>query len=668
MSLEKIHAQAIRRFDEIWSAMREEREQCIADRRFHSIPGAQWEGSLADQFENKPRFEVNKVHLAIIRIIDEYRLNRISVQFLPKDGTEADDLADTCNALFRSDEQDSCAEEAYDNAFQEAVGGGFGAFRLTNEFEEESGESEQQRIRFVPIFDADISVFFDMNAMRQDKSDAKYCFVLTAMTREAYEEQFGQDAPVSLDKKYMETSFDWITPDYVYIAEYYVIEEVKEKIEIWRSLEGEEIAQDEDAMLLKARGYVRARTKTIKARAVHKYIIDGARVVEDLGLIAGKHIPIIPVYGQRDYIDGIERCKGEVRLAKDAQRIKNMQISKLGEISALSSVEKPIFIPEQIIGHEVMWEEDNIKNYPYLLVNPIVDAMGQKLPAPPIAYTKPPQIPPALAGLLQVSEQDIKEILGNQQEAEKVRANFSAEALELVQQRLDKQAYIYVSNMVKAVRRAGEVWLSMAMELYTEEGRAMKGINRNDVIHSITLKQPSLSPEGDLVHSNDISRAKYSVTATVGVSSSSKRQATVKTLANMLQVVQDPETQQVLSSMALLNMEGEGMADVRAYFRKRLLRMGVLSPTPEEAQQLQEEAANAQEDPEAQYLRAAAAQAAAEGQKAQANTALSAAKAEQTKAETAKTLAEIDQANRKQSIEAAKVLFEEVSRVTSPRK
>jgi hypothetical protein len=52
--LAKIHQDALTEFDSIQAAMRDERLQCLQDRRFYSIAGAQWEGALQDQFENKP--------------------------------------------------------------------------------------------------------------------------------------------------------------------------------------------------------------------------------------------------------------------------------------------------------------------------------------------------------------------------------------------------------------------------------------------------------------------------------------------------------------------------------------------------------------------------------------------------------------------------------------
>ena len=608
--LADIHSEAMTQFDRIQSALRQERLQCLDDRRFYSIAGAQWEGPLGAQFENKPRFEVNKVHLAVLRIISEYRNNRISAAFISKDGTEYDKLADTCADLFRADEQDSVATEAYDNAFEEAVGGGFGAFRLHTEYEnEEDEDDEKQRIRIAPIFDADSSVFFDLDAKRQDKADAKHCFVITSQSRAAYMEEWGDD-PSSWPKDIKRSEFDWLTPDVVYVAEYYRQEMQTQTIRIFRHLDGSEVKHpevdfeenEELEATLAALGAREVRQKKVKRRRVRKYLLNGNAVLEDCGLIAGKHIPIVPVYGKRWFVDNVERCMGAVRLAKDAQRLKNMQVSKLGEIAALSSVEKPILFPEQVAGHQDRWAEDNLKNYPYLLINPVTDATGQQQNLPPVAYTKAPNIPPALAGILQITEVDIKEILGNQGEADKMVSNISGKAVEMIQQRLDMQSFIYMSNFAKAVKRGGEVWLGMAKEVYADEGRTMKGMGEQGQVTPIELMKPMLR-DGMQETDNDLSEADFDVAVTVGPTSDSKRAATVRALTGMLAITSDPETAKVLQAMTMMNMEGEGIADVREYFRKQLVNMGVLKPTEEEAQQISEAQQQAQQPtPEQQYL------------------------------------------------------------------
>lgn len=665
-----IHAEAMASFDRIQSSLRDERLQCLQDRRFYSISGAQWEGPLGEQFENKPRFEVNKIHLSVIRIINEYRNNRITVDFLSKAGETKDTLADTCDDLFRADEADSGAEEAYDNAFEEAVGGGFGAWRLRTDYEdEEDDENEKQRIRIEPIYDADSSVFFDLDSKRQDKADAKKCFVLTALTQDAYMEQWNDD-PSSWPKEITQSEFDWLTPDVVYIAEYYRIEEKSETIRIFRNLDetedrySEADFADDEALeeTLIAIGAQEVRQKRVKRKKVHKYILSGGGVLEDSGYIAGSCIPIVPVYGKRWFVDNVERCMGHVRLAKDAQRLKNMQLSKLGEISALSSIEKPILTPEQVAGHQVMWADDNLRNYPYLLINPTTDINGNTQSIGPIGYTRSPQIPSAMAALLQLTEADMQTILGNQQAGEQIVSNISGKAIELVQNRLDMQTFIYMSNMAKAIRRCGEIWLSMSKEVYVEEGRKMKSMGYQGEIGSVELMRPVVAETGEVELENDLSKAKFDVLVNVGPSSASKRDATVRSLMGLLQVTTDPETSQVLQSMIIMNMQGDGIQDVRDYFRKRMVKMGVVEPTDEEAQELMAQAQNQQPDPNTVFLQAAAEEAIAKAAKARADVVETVAEAEYKRAKTAETLSKVDIDSEKAAIESAKKVQEMVTK------
>ena len=660
-----LHTEALAQFGDIQSAMRDERLQCLQDRRFYSLAGSQWEGPLWDQFENKPKFEVNKIHLAVIRIINEYRNNRITVDFVSKDGEENDKLADVCDGLYRADENDSVANEAYDNAFEEAVGGGFGAWRLRTAYEdEEDPEDDRQRIKIEPIFDADSSVFFDLGAKRQDKSDAKYCFVVTSMTRQAYKDTWGDD-PTDWPKIIHQYEFDWCTPDVVYVAEYYKVEERSETIRIFQNISGEEeryspadFANDETLEeTLLAVGSMEVRQKRVKRKKVRKYVMSGGKVLEDAGYIAGKCIPVVPVFGKRWFVDNIERCMGHVRLAKDAQRLKNMQLSKLGEISALSSVEKPILVPEQVAGHQMMWAEDNLKDYPYLLINPVTDQNGNQAISGPVAYTKSPNIPPAMAALLQITEQDMQDILGNAQGADKMVSNISGKAVEMIQARVDMQTFIYMSNFAKGMKRCGEIWLSMAKDVYTESKRRMKTLTQTGETDVVELMQPTIDQEtGEIVMANDLGAAAFDVNVDVGPSSSSRKAATVRALTGMLQITQDPETAQVLGAMAMMNMEGEGIEDANSYFRKKLLRMGVVQPTDKEKEELMAEMQNTPQDPNTMYLQAAAANEEAKAAKARADTVETIANSELRRAQTLETLGKVDESAQNMAITNAEAI------------
>jgi hypothetical protein len=673
--LANLHTEALTQFDDVQSALRDERLQCLQDRRFYSLSGAQWEGPLWDQYENKPKFEVNKIMLSVIRVVNEYRNNRITVDFVSKDGQENDKLADVCDGLYRADEQASVADEAYDNAFEEAVGGGIGAWRLRTVYEdEENDEDDRQRIRIEPIFDADSSVFFDLGAKRQDKSDAKFCFVVTSMTRQAYKDTWG-DNPTDWPKIIHQYEFDWCTPDVVYVAEYYKVEEKTETVRIYQAIDGTEERYtqadfDADETLeetLAAIGTVEVRQKRVKRKRVRKYIMSGGRILEDAGYIAGKCIPIVVVYGKRWFVDNVERCMGHVRLAKDAQRLKNMQLSKLGEISALSSVEKPILTPEQVAGHQVMWSEDNLKDYPYLLINPITDQNGNQAVSGPVAYTRAPNIPPAMAALLQITETDMQDILGNQAGADKMVSNISGKAVEMIQSRLDGQAFIYMSNFAKGMKRCGEIWLSMAKDIYIEDKRKMKTIAQDGQSGMVQLMQPAIDQEtGAMVMENDLSSATFDVVSEVGPSSTSRRDATVRSITGMLQMTTDPDTAQVLTAAAMMNMEGEGLSDINAYFRKKLLRMGVIKPTDDEAQEMMAELQGKPQDPNAVYLQAAAEEATAKAAQARANTVKTIADAELSRAKTVETLSNVDMDSQDHALNLAEQIGGIVQQQTQP--
>jgi hypothetical protein len=468
------------------------------------------------------------------------------------------------------------------------------------------------------------------------------------MTRDSYKEVYNDD-PTDWPKEIHQYEFDWSTPDVVFVAEYFKVEEVAETIRIFRSIDGtEEKYRQEDFKndetleeTLIAIGSQEVRQRKIKRKRVRKYIMSGGKVLEDAGYIAGNCIPIVPVYGKRWFVDNIERCMGHVRLAKDAQRLKNMQLSKLGEISALSSVEKPILTPEQVAGHQLMWADDNLRNYPYLLVNPITGADGSTQVTGPLAYTRSAQIPPAMAALLQITEVDMKEILGSSGQGEKMVSNISGKAVEMIQTRLDMQTFIYMSNFAKGMKRSGEIWLSMAKDIYVEEGRKMKVIGRTEDVNTVELMKPMVSDTGEMILENDLSRAKFDVNVDVGPSSSSKRAATVRALTGMMAITDDPQTKQVLQAMAMMNMEGEGIGEVRDFFRKQLLRLGVVKPTEQEAQMLMEEQQmrGQQQDPQAIFLQAAAEEATAKAAQARASVIKTVADAGLSKAKTAETLA-----------------------------
>jgi hypothetical protein len=659
--LADIHADALIEFDQIQQAQREQREQSLADRRFYLISGAQYEGDLGEQFANRPKFEINRTHLAVLRIINEYRNNRITVDFTSKDGSEGDQLADTCDGLYRADEKAS-GREAYDNAFEEAAGGGMGAWRVRACYEDEDDEdNSKQRCRLEPIHDADSRVFFNLDATAQDKSDAKRCYVLTPYTRDAYEAEFGDD-PAPWQKGITNQYFDWCTPDVIWVCELYKIEEAKEMVYWFRGLA---LSNDEESLLrvtqkeldaepdkrssLEARGFRVERQKRVKVRKVHKYLMSGARVLEEED-IAGTEIPVVVTYGKRAVIDGVERFMGHVRLAKDAQRLTNMLMSWLAEIASSFSVETPIFAPEQMVGLAQQWADHNIERFSHLLAHPLRNADGSIAQTGPIGYTKAPNVPPAMGALLQIATEALNDLLGGQQAGEQLQPNLSGKAVELIQNRLDMQVFIYMDNFGQyGMRRSGQIWLSMMRDIVVENSRRMKIVATDGKSGSVVVNEPQVDKNGKQYIENDISKATFDVDVDVGPSSSSKRATAVRAMSGLSSITQDPEMQQAINLVIAQNIEGEGMDDFNAWARKKSIRMGITKPNDEEKAELEQEKANQQPDPQAAYLLA-------EAKKAQADVALKEAQTEKARADAAAVVAGIGSDQVDQAIAIADAL------------
>jgi hypothetical protein len=183
--LKEVHKRALRRFDSVAMPQAEIRAHALLCRRFISIPGAMWEGPWGDQFENSIKVEIDKLSKGVDKIVQDYRANRIVPDFRPSGGNSDQDTADTLDGIHRADSYHFKAQQARDNAFEEAAGGGFGAYRLANDYADPADkENDEQRINpGLLIADADQRVFFDGNSKLYDKSDAKWAFVLTADSR-----------------------------------------------------------------------------------------------------------------------------------------------------------------------------------------------------------------------------------------------------------------------------------------------------------------------------------------------------------------------------------------------------------------------------------------------------------------------------------------------------
>ncbi len=607
------------RFDRAHSPQEDVRAKCVEATRFARVPGGQWEGAtsagtkLNDHFEKYPKFEINKIATELNRIISEYRNNRITVKFRPGDKEASEDLADKLNGLFRADYEETDGGEACDNAFDDAATGGFGCFRLTtNLVNELDPMDDRQRISIEPIYDPSRSVWFDPDAKKYDKSDAEWAFCMYSLSVDKYKAEYKKDPAtldVGIDRSW---DYDWFDVDVVYIAKYYEVrKESVDVVSFQNPFTEEVVTYDSDQLEqvgdeLAEIGFIEVARRNVKRRRVYVSVVDGDGFLEKAQRIPGEHIPLIPVYGKRWFIDDIERVEGHIAKAMDAQRLYNLQVSMLADSAAQDPGSVPIVGKQQIKGLEKYWADRNSKRPAFLPLNEITDKQGNVIaPASAIGYTQPQPLNQAMAALLQQTSSDIQEVTGASQAMQQMPSNIAKETVNSLMHRSDMASFIYLDNMAKSLKRAGEVWLSMAREVYGSD-RQVRVVNEDGTddiaLMSVTVRD---NQTGEIVAMNDLSTGRYDVTVDVGPSYTARRDATVSVLTNLLagMLPQDP-MRAVVQGIILDNMDGEGLDEFKEYNRRQLLTQGVVKPRNTEEEQIVAQAQQQAQQPDAELVAA----------------------------------------------------------------
>ena len=631
-----VHARALHNFDNAAVPQSEIRAHSLTCRRFISVPGAMWEGPWGDQFENSIKVEIDKLSKGVDKIITDYRSNRIVPDFRPSGGNSDPKTAETLAGMYRADSYHFKAQQARDNAFEEAVSGGFGAYRLVNDLADPyDKDSDEQRVNpGLLIADADQRVYFDPNSKLYDKSDARHAFVLTAIARAAFEEEHPGKA-ADWPENRLQIRFEWFTPDIVLTCEYYEVEDKPDELLIFtHRLTGEEQRwwtdeiEDDYAADLKKQGWAVEKKERLRRR-VHKYLMTGAEILKDYGYIAGTEIPIVPVYGKRWFVDNQERFRGHVSKRMDAQRNYNARVSKLAETAALAPREKPIFSPEQLPPHlQELWAKQEQERHPYALALPIYHPDGTIAQLGPIGKVEPPQLPPVEAVLLQLSAADLTEETDDG--ADEVVANTSADAMDIAAARVDAKSEIYLDNMRQSVQREGEIYYSMQKEVSFEPGRVVETMSEDGEDGEAVLHQAHTDSSGKFGTINDFSQGKYKVIVDVTEATATRRDKTVKQSLNIAEIAaqaQDMELAQIAILTAVMNQDGEGMNDLQSYARKQLVMKGVVPPNDEEKQQMQQ--AQQQPDPKQEMIAAKIAEVQASTGQKKADSVLKLAQAQQ---------------------------------------
>jgi hypothetical protein len=607
------------------SATREEASDMLVFGRI-----SQWDDNVAADVQTEFRGTFDLIKSRRNRILSELWSNPIDITFKPKDGAD-EDAAETLTGMYRTDMLRS--EEAIETALQDQVDCGFGAFRYVTEYESKFDDmNNYQRIHAEPINEANNVVYWDNNAKKKDKSDARWCMILTTFTTkgwERYAEECGIDynahkTPQSFKSPNNSDSWFWgAKKDEVKIGEFYHKTKKRSRVVIFEDPLGQtkafyqtEIKNVLDELI--ESGFEKVGEKFVERWVVEKLIVSGSDVMKKQK-IPGEHIPVVPIYGDWSRVEGREIWRGLYHDAQDPQRLHNFTMSYMADIVAKGPREKPIYYPGQIQGYEYMYAGSGAdNNYPYLLQNEISQATGAPYPIGPVGKLTPPQLPPASQAMLEYTRRSVDDVTGASASVDAMmNPQVTEQQLQHVQSNQNMETFLYQNSFALAMKQAGRIYASMAAELYDVPRPAV--VTQPDGTEAeVMVMEAVFDPEtGKEVVLNDITQGTFEVYADLGPSFRSQKEQARTEMQGLFTALHGTPEGSIMLLTYLTLLEGPKTKHIREYARKRLILEGIMEPeTEEEEAMVQQAAAQASEQQDPSMLIAMAEQAKAEAEQA----------------------------------------------------
>jgi hypothetical protein len=494
--------------------------------------GRQWDERIRQQreLENRPCLTFNRMPAFIRQVVNDARQNKPAIKVHPQDSKADPRTAEIINGLIRNIETSSDADVAYDTAIEHAVGQGFGYWRINTRYAQDDAFDQDIVIERISN---PFTVLGDPRSSAADSSDWNQAFVVTTMTKDAFERAYPEAEKTDWESDFRGAD-GWIQGDQVVVAEYWVRERVSQaivalsdgstmNIEAWKA-KADELTAAGISLL--------GEPRDVESHKVTQHILSGAEVLKSIDW-AGKFIPIIPVYGDEVVDpDGKRHFRSLIRDAKSAQQMFNYWRTTTTELVALAP-KAPFIGEERAFELDPNWSTANSHSHPYLMVPPGVP-IPQRQP-----FTGVPA--GAMQEALNASD-DMKAIIGIYDASLGARSNeTSGRAIMARQREGDVSTFHFIDNLSRAIRHGGRVLLDLIPKVYSTE--RMIRILGEDLRSPTNVRiAPSGLPVRELPGIGavyDLAVGKYDLTVAAGPSYTSRREEVTAILTDVMRSVPD---------------------------------------------------------------------------------------------------------------------------------
>jgi len=496
-------------------------------------PDAQWskDDLKARQRSGRPVLTIDQLGQYVNQVVNDIRKNTPSIEVIPDvDGAieEADVQQDIIRDILYNSEADTC----FDVAAAYAVKSSFGFIRVDTSYV--SDRSFDQQLKVYTVHDP-ATCFLDSDSQSITGDDAKHCFILDCISKDAFEEEHPGKKAVSFCS---DANIKSAAKDDIVIAEYFKIK-VKEK-KIGVTIDGliEEV-QD---------GVEYTKERKVEVKTIKRYLLSGEEVLESTEFV-GENLPLVPVFGNQMWIDGDREIHSLIRKSKDAQRMFNYWKSLETELLQKQPRATFMYAAGQIEDFAEAWEDPD--KSPALPYKP-TDVAGN--PVPPPQRLDPPMIPAGIVNAARSASEDIKSTIGMYAASLGQESNeVSGVAIQRRNEEGDTATYHFSDNLNKSIARVGKI-LRDAIPYVYDTPRFVSTIGKEEDAKVVGINGAMAQDQKQTF--NLKAAGGYKTKVITGASYTTQRQEAANFFNNV--VVKNPELMSVMGDLLFKNMDFAG--------------------------------------------------------------------------------------------------------------
>jgi hypothetical protein len=520
----------------------------------------------------KPAMTFNKMYDTVKKVAGEQRKNKPDLLVRSLNGKATQQQIDLRGDLVRTISYQSQNDLVYQTAFRQALLMGSGTFEICLDYE--SPRSFEQIIKFDIVPDS-TRTSFDPTALKPHKGDGNFCSRQFIYSKEEFYATYPWVTnPVSYSDPRTLLDFQWETRDTIVVCKYTRKEWFPLKIFKLKNEYGQTMSVTEDEW-----DDMQEQFKLSRQLADQSIVVGGIILKEIPKVIAernsqdyfmrqylmtqnqiikfsdwpSKHLPIIFVDGDSNFIQGKQYTRSFIHEAKDAQKFVNYVGSEIAAEIKNRRREQWLGTPDNIQGYEQMWRNPELQNGILIAkADPKTGQLPVKMP--------PWELSQTLLQQFQRGCQDMREILGFSEAEQLQGRDISGKARRERKMEGSMSSYVFFDNLNQAIEQAGRVVLSLLPHIIGEEERNFVLSKSNGNKEDITFNKRV----GDEI-TNALDGGEYDVEIDTGPSFAVQKEIALEMFTQTLQAF--PQAFPLIADLWASQLDLQQMPTIKERFK-----------------------------------------------------------------------------------------------------